>query len=119
MGKFSDALKAEISGYANTEWKGTLGGRDVVIQSQPLTPNDMMRIARKHPSFTQSPTMDGMVDLLINKALDVSGDKAFDQADKPHLMRVGTNKIGEIFAALFASQMVEETDEAFEERQGN
>ena len=119
MGKFSDALRAEISGYANTEWNGTIGGLEVTIQSQPLTPNDMQRIARKHPNFTQAPTMEGMVDLLIQKAMDANGDKAFDMTDKPLLMRTGTNKIGEIFAALFASQLVEENDEAFEDRRGN
>lgn len=115
MGKFSDALKAEIGSYADTEWRGTLGGLDVVIVSKPMTPNDIMRIDRLHPNFAQSPKIDGMVDMIILKATDENGDKAFDKTDKPLLMRCGTNKIGEIFAALFSSQMVEQTDEEFEE----
>ena len=119
MGKFSDALRAEVSSYGETEWNGQLGGVDVKLMSKPITSADMTRIGRAHPDFTRSPNMEGMVDLLIIKATDDNGDKAFDKGDKPMLMRIGTNRIGEIFHALFADQLVEDDDEKFEERVKN
>lgn len=120
MGKFSDALRDEVSGHSDTEWTGTLGKMDdVKLVSGPLTPNDITRISRVHPNFAQSPNMEGMVDLLILKCRDDDDQKAFDKGDKPLLMRMGTNKVAEIFQALFASQLVDDDDEAFEDRVKN
>ena len=119
MGRFAEALRAEVSAHDDTEWSGTLGGQDVRLSSRPLTPADMTRIARQHPNFAQSPNMEGMVDLLVLKCNDDQGERAFDKGDKPLLMRMGTNKIAEIFQALFSTQLVEDDDEAFEERVKN
>ena len=64
--------------------------------------------------------MDGMVDLIILKAKDpADGLRAFDKGDKPILMKLATDKVGEIFAALFGKQLVEDDDEKFEARVGN
>lgn len=119
MGRFSDALKAELAITPDTEWTGTLGGQEVMLRSRPITPADMTRISRQHPDFARSPSMDGMVDLLILKCRDDQDQPAFDKGDKPLLTRVGTNKIAEIFSALFGSQLVEDDEEAFEARVKN
>jgi len=119
MGRFSESLREEVSSYAETEWTGTLGSKEVRLSSRPLTPSDLTRIARQHPNFTQQPTMEGMVDLLILKAQDDTGERAFDKGDKPLMMRMGTNKIAEIFQALFSAQLVDDDDDAFEDRVKN
>lgn len=119
MGKYADALIEEAKSYKDTEWKGTLGTLEVTLAARPITPADMSAIARAHPDFARSPTMDGMIDLIILKAREPDGSRSFDKGDKPLLTKVGTNKVGEIFSALFGNQMVEDTEEEFEERVGN
>jgi precorrin-4 methylase len=121
MGVFSDAVKSEASSYADSEWTGTLGTATVTIYAKPLTPADLARLGPKHAGFVNSPTLEGMVDLIIAKARDGHNVLAFDKGDKPLMMRWNTNKVGEIFAALFGEQMetLNEDDAAQEERAKN
>lgn len=111
----SNALKAEIASYDDAEWTGTLGGQSVTLSARPLTSADITVISRKHPTFTQAPSLEGMVDLLIMKAQSPDGSQAFSKADKPLMMRLSTDKIGEIFGELFGSQMDEYGEEEHEE----
>lgn len=117
MGKFSKALKSEIASYEDAEWTGKLGTVELTLTARPLTPADITLIERKHPGFAGSPTLEGMVDLLIHKARDAEDDtKAFDKADKTLLMNVETGKIGEIFGELFGDQMDNlDSDEALDD----
>jgi hypothetical protein len=120
MGKFSDSLLEEVKSYTDTEWTGALGKREITLVAKPITPADMTIISRAHPDFGRSPSMEGMVDLIIHKARDpADNQKAFDRGDKPLVMKLGTDKIAEIFTALFGKQMVEDSDEEFEDRMGN
>lgn len=119
MGKYADALLEEAKSYKDTEWKGTLGTLEVTLSARPITPSDMSAIARVHPDFAMKPTMDGMIDLIILKAREPDGSRSFDKGDKMLFSKVGTNKVGEIFKALFGEQMTEDDEEAFEERVGN
>lgn len=114
MGRFTNALKAEIGSYENTEWSGKLGGIDANLFAKPITSADISRISRKFPDFAQNPSPEGMVEMMILKCLDENDDKAFDVRDKNLLMNVGTNKLGEIFGALFGGQMDEYTEDDLE-----
>lgn len=116
MGKFSDALRAEVSSYSDSEWAGEIGGARITLVASPLTPKDMTVIRRQHPDFQVNPSLAGMVDLIMMKARDADGEKAFDVTDKPFLLRVSATKIGEIFGGLFGSQFDSEDEESFEER---
>lgn len=120
MGKFSDALMNEVKSYRETEWFGKLGSKEVTLSARPLTPADITTISRNHPNFLQSMSLEGMVDLIILKAHDATdGQKAFDRGDKPLLMKIETTRVGEIFQALFGSQLKEDDEEKFEERVKN
>ena len=122
MGKFSDRLMKAVKSYSDTEWTGKLYEDDdeITLAARPLTPADMAQIARNHPDFGRNPSLEGMVDLIILKAKDpLDGLRAFDKGDKPILMKLETDKVGEIFAALFGKQLVEDDDEKFEARVGN
>lgn len=119
MGKFTTALRAEVTGYDNTEWTGRLGGEEVTLFAKPATSADMERISNRHPGFLTQPSMGGMIDMIILKATDSDGESAFDKGDRIFLMRMSTDKIGEIFRTLFGKQFIEDDDEAFEDRVGN
>ena len=119
MGKYADALLEEAKSYKDTEWKGTLGTLEVTLSARPITPADMSAIARVHPNFAMSPSLDGMIDLIILKAREPDGSRSFDKGDKVLFSKVDTNKVGEIFRSLFGAQMTEDDEEDFEERVGN
>jgi hypothetical protein len=119
MGKFSEALRSEVSSYADSVWTGELGGQTVTILAAPLTPKDMAAVRRSHPDFQVNPSLTGMIELIIMKAKDEAGDKAFDITDKPFLLRASATKIGEMFGGLFGSQFEPDDEEAFEERKKN
>jgi len=119
MGRFSDALRAEISSYTDTQWVGSLGGVKVTLCAAPLTPKDMTTIRRQHPDFQVNPSLAGMVDVIILKSRDEDGEKAFDVTDKPFLLRASATKIGEIFGGLFGAQFEPEDEAGFENRKKN
>lgn len=116
MGRFSDALRAEVSSYTGSTWTGELGGSLVTLTASPLTAKDMTAIRRAHPDFQVNPSLAGMVDLILLKARDEADEKAFDLTDKPILLRMSANKVGEIFGGLFGAQFEPEDEQGFEER---
>mgnify|MGYP000199147942 CR=1 FL=1 len=121
MGILSELVRSEVGSYVDSEWTGTLGTTNVTLYAKPLTPADFARLGPKHAGFVTNPTLEGMVELIIAKARDAHGALAFDKGDKPVMMRFNSNKIGEIFAALFGAQMevINEGDDAAEERAKN
>jgi hypothetical protein len=121
MGALSDAVRSESNSYTDSEWSGNLGTVAVTIYAKPLTPADLARLGPKHAGFVNNPSLEGMVDLIILKARDGNNLAAFDKGDKPLMMRWNTNKVGEIFAALFGEQMetLNEDDAAQEARAKN
>lgn len=116
MGRFSDNLRKEISSYADATWTGELGGQQITLAAAPLSTKDMTTIRRQHPDFQVNPSLAGMIDLIMLKANDTNGDKAFDLTDKPFLLRVSATKIGEIFGGLFGGQFDPDDEAAFDER---
>lgn len=121
MAKFSNLVSAEAGGYVETEWQGKLGGTEVRLLSKPLTPNDFEYVSRrtKNPNFMNSPTTEGMVELIIRKAKSEDGEAAFSIGDKTVMMHWRADLIGEIFQGLFADSLVAETEEDFEDRVKN
>lgn len=113
MGVLSEKLKAAISAQVATEATIELDGESIQIAARPLTAADMVAIKRAHPDFTNNPTFEGMVDLLILKARmgDGDGEKAFAKDDKPFLMRLNMGVIGSAFHDLFANQITTTSDE--------
>ena len=73
----------------------------VVFYSSPLTARDMTRIQRKHKDFLNNQTIEGMVDLIIQKAVDEDGEKVFDISDKPELMSHEVSIIAGIVGDIF------------------
>lgn len=119
MARFSNLVDAEARSYGLTEWNGKLGGEDVSLFATPLTAGDFEHAARrtKNPNFTQSPTIEGMVEILIRKCRDEHGEAAFNLVDKSGMMKWKTDLIAEIFGALFGDLVVD--DEAVEDHVKN
>lgn len=120
MGILNEDLQAEVAKVAETSTELVLNSKTYVLVSKPITPLDMQAITRVHRDFASNPNMEGMVDLLIRKArIEGANGPAFDKTDKPFLMRLSTNIIGEIFRNLFGDQLDVDADEDIEEKKGN
>jgi len=76
---------------------------------RPLTCYDLNVLQKKHPNFMSNTSIAAMVDLIVMKALDESGDRIFVAADdKIDLMGESTDVISEIANQMFADIESEE-----------
>jgi hypothetical protein len=73
------------------------------LYSAPLSCYDLDRLQKKHPNFMTNTTIGAMVDLIVMKAQDESGDRIFKLAeDRADLMGEETSVISEIANQMFA-----------------
>ena len=72
----------------------------MVLFATPLNAGEFSRLQKKHPNFLNNMTIEGLVDLIIMKALDEDGEKAFDVGDKPVLMRQSVTIVSEVAGQL-------------------
>ena len=69
----------------------------------PISCYDLDQLQKKHPKFLDNTTIGAMVDLILMKAMDKSGDKLFKHAeDRIDLMGEETAVISEIAQQMFA-----------------
>ena len=114
MTDISALLKAAVASSGDTKTIMMLGpdlSVPVTIYATPLTPNDLKIVGKKHPNFMMQPTMEGMVDLIIQKARDVNGERLFTLEHRPDLMRLNSNTITGAFGELFGEQLTRDDDE--------
>lgn len=111
-------LNAAIADTVDSESTLVLAGTEVKLVASALTPNDLKIIARKHPNFMLQPSMEGMVDLIINKSRGADGQKVFTLEHRALLMRLPSAAITGVFGDLFGEQMVAEDEEAQDVRKG-
>lgn len=119
MGAFNELLRKEATTYDRRSVLVQLGGTDVTLYAAPLTGHDLDALMRRHPKFGEAPTLSAVCDLLIAKCETEAGDKAFDAADKPFLLKVGLGKINHIRATLFPDQDADLSDDAIRDEMGN
>ena len=73
------------------------------LYCRTITCYDLDQLQKKHPNFLQNTTIGAMVDLIVMKALDESGQKIFNSGeDRMDLMGEETNVISEIANQMFA-----------------
>lgn len=72
----------------------------MVLFATPLNAGEFSRLQKKHPNFLTNMSIEGLVDLIIMKALQENGEKAFDIGDKPILMRQPVNVVSDVAGQL-------------------
>lgn len=104
----ADRIKARTSKkrHIDVEEWGEAGQPERVFYG-PLLAGELNRIQRKHPTFLQSASFEGMVDLIILKAENGQGEKMFTLEDKPVLMREEVSVISTVAAELMSGTSVE------------
>lgn len=104
----ADRIKARTSKKRHIdveEWGEN--GKPERVYYGPLLAGELNRIQRKHPTFLQSASFEGMVDLIILKAENGQGEKMFTLEDKPVLMREEVAVISTVAAELMSGTSVE------------
>lgn len=74
----------------------------------PVTARDIERVQRKHPNFMTNTTLSAMLEMIILKCEDESGEKAFTLEDKPILMGEPASIVAKLFNEVFAADSVED-----------
>lgn len=93
--------KVKVREVVVPEWGNEDG--DFVLYCTPITCDDLNMLQKKHPTFLTNTTIGAMVDLIIMKANDKSGDRIFTSAeDRIDLMGEVTDVISEIANQMFA-----------------
>ena len=83
------------------EWGDDSGAFKLYCRS--ITCYDLDQLQKKHPNFLQNTTIGAMVDLIVMKAIDESGQKIFNSGeDRMDLMGEETNVISEIANQMFS-----------------
>jgi len=111
MSKIADRIKARSNEKRSVlvpEW-GEDGEPEKVFFGPFLT-GELNQIQRKHPKFFENTTMEGMVDLILLKALDGEGKKLFTLEDKPALMREEVSVIARVAAELMSAPDADELE---------
>ena len=98
----------ELGSFEVEEWGDD--GKPLVLFFTDVAARDMSKIQKKHKDFINNPTMDAMVDMIILKAMNKDGEKAFNVGDKFILMGEPLNVVAKVFAAIFATVSVEEQE---------
>lgn len=79
------------------------------LYCRPVTCYDMNQLQKKHPNFLNNTTIAAMVDLIIMKAEDQSGERLFTAADdRMELMGEHTDVISNIANQMFSDIESEE-----------
>lgn len=94
-------------GFVDVEAWGE-GDQTLRLYFHEVSAKDIEKVQRKHKDFLSSPTMSGMVDMIISKCEDEQGEKVFTLEDKPILMRETINVIALVFGAIFDTISAEE-----------
>jgi len=83
-------------------------GKPLRLYFMPVTVRDVEKLQRKHKDFLSNPTLGSMVDLIIDKAEDEKGEKAFTIEDRPILLGEMIPVIANVFGAVFGNTSVED-----------
>lgn len=98
--------KIEVEAWADED------GQPFAIYCYPITCFDMNEMQKKHDKFMEEMTIASMVDLIVLKATDESGDRLFGKSEDRHdLMGEESSIISLIAAKMFSTiESVEEQE---------
>lgn len=119
MSILGDKIKEAGSNRERNACHFTLNDEEFVIYAKPITGMDVEAITRRHKNFASNPTLAAAVDMIIRKAEDEDGTKAFDIGDKPILLNQTVDFIANIRNQLFPDEDVDLTNDAIEDEVKN
>ena len=83
---------------------------DMTFWSSQISTSEMIKLQEKHGNFYDTMSLNAFIDLIMIKALDKDGNKAFTLEDKPLLLRVSPNVIYSIGGGILGAQLTEDQE---------
>lgn len=92
------AKKIEVTAWADED------GKAFTFYTYSVTCNDLKYLEARHPKFLENTTISSMVDLILLKAVDDSGEKIFSSSeDRIELMGEEITVISDIAEKMFST----------------
>tara|TARA_B100001939_G_scaffold332982_1_gene332494 strand:- start:1038 stop:1379 length:342 start_codon:yes stop_codon:yes gene_type:complete len=109
-----DPLEALEDYLSNVETKSVevklrAGAKPLRLFYTPMTSGEMSQIQKKHPDFP-STSIEALIDLIIIKAMNEDGSKAYTIEHKPKLRRIPHQAVYEIAGPMMASATEEQLE---------
>lgn len=92
----ADSIEVEVPAWGET------------FYVNPLTAQELGKLQKRHPEFLSNASIEAAVDLIMMKALDKNGEKAFNLEHKPLLLRQKATIIMEFYAAVIGTSLSED-----------
>lgn len=73
-----------------------------------VSARDIEKVQRKYPNFLSETSMSAMVEMIIAKCEDETGEKVFTLEDKPILLNETVATIAKVFGGIFSADSAEE-----------
>jgi len=74
----------------------------------PLSVQELSKLQKRFPDFLTNGSIEAAVELIMMKAMDKNGDKAFSLEHKPFLLRQRATIIMQFYAALVGTALQED-----------
>jgi hypothetical protein len=101
--KLKDAIEADSIEIEVPAWGQT-------FYVSPLTVQELGKLQKKYPDFLSNASVEAAVDLIMMKALDKSGEKAFNLEHKPLLLRQKATIVMQFYAAVVGTSLSEDPE---------
>lgn len=101
----SDKLRERVSRDAQALY---IKDWDETIYVTPLTAGEQSKLSRKHGNWLQDLSSEAMVDLIIMKALDKSGERVLSIEDKPILLKESMSVVSTVAGAIIGTEVGED-----------
>lgn len=76
----------------------------------PLSVQELSKMQKKHPDFLANSSMEAAVDLIMMKAMNKDGEKAFTLEHKPYLLKQKATIIMQFYSALIGTAVQEDQE---------
>jgi len=99
--KLESAIKSDLIEIEVAAW-------DETFYVSPINAKEMITLQKKFPDFLTNSSMEAAVELIMMKAMNKNGEKAFTLEHKPLLLRQNFSIVLQFYAALVGTVLQED-----------
>ena len=101
LDKLKDAIQADNIEIEVPAWKET-------FYVSPLTVQELAKLQAKFPDFLTNSSVEAAVELIMMKAMNKDGEKAFTLEHKPYLLRQRATIVMQFYSVLVGTALSED-----------
>jgi len=101
--KLQDAIKSESIEIEVTAWEST-------FYVTPLTVAELSKLQNKYPDFLSNSSIEAAVELIMMKAMDKDGERAFTLEHKRYLLQQKVSILMPFYSVLVGTALAEDPE---------